>query len=174
MDQLRRKSDAKASRIRALEEQCAALRREARDAQDAAALAHEQAMLSAREAASLEQLLSMDADAPAAVSTWDGSTILYVGGRDGAIPTLRRGVESRGANMLHHDGGQQESAQLLPGLISQADLVVFPLDCISHDAANAVKRHCRLAGKPFRMLPRSGLGALLRALDAEPSALAAE
>ena len=55
-------------------------------------------------------------------------------------PQLKRSmVESTNGRFLHHDGGLEHSAGLLPGLISRADLAVFPVDCVSHDAAAAVK-----------------------------------
>ena len=48
-------------------------------------------------------------------------TILYVGGRPHQIPQLKALVERTGARFLHHDGGLEHSAALLPGLISRAD-----------------------------------------------------
>jgi hypothetical protein len=52
----------------------------------------------------------------------------------------------------------------LPGLTSQADCVVFPVDCISHHAALAVKQLCRQAGKRFVPLRSASVTALLAAL----------
>jgi hypothetical protein len=37
----------------------------------------------------------------------------------------------------------------LAGLTSRADVVLFPVDCVSHDAALMVKRLCRQTGKRF-------------------------
>ncbi len=54
----------------------------------------------------------------------------------------------------HHDGGVDERNGLLAGLVGRADLVLFPVDCISHDAALTVKRLCRQLGKPFRAAPQ--------------------
>ena len=53
---------------------------------------------------------------------------------------------------------------LLPALIARADKVFFPVDCVSHDAALAVKRLCKQADKPYIPLPSSGLGSFLNAL----------
>ncbi len=94
-----------------------------------------------------------------------GLVVLYVGGRANQAPQLRAAVESIGARFLHHDGGIEHSAALLPGLVSRADLTVFPVDCVSHDAMGSVKRLCRQAGKPFRALRTSSLTALLSALS---------
>src|SRR5262249_3942871 len=59
-----------------------------------------------------------------------GLTLLYVGGRPNHIPQIKDLVESHGANFLHHDGGVENSSGLIPGLISRADRVFFPIDCI--------------------------------------------
>jgi hypothetical protein len=76
-----------------------------------------------------------------------GLIVLYVGGRANQAPQLKGLVESTNGRFLHHDGGIEHSAALLPGLVSRADIAVFPVDCVSHDAAAAVKRTCRQLGK---------------------------
>jgi hypothetical protein len=93
-----------------------------------------------------------------------GLAILYVGGRTHQTPRLRAVVERAGARFLHHDGGIEHSATLLPGLIGRADVTVFPVDCVSHDAMSSVKRHCRQSRKPYLALRTSSLAALLSAL----------
>ena len=62
---------------------------------------------------------------------------------------MRTLVEEAEAELLHHDGGQEERKGLLAGLVSRADAVFFPVDCISHDAATVLKRLCRQVGKPY-------------------------
>ncbi|MDB5652004.1 MAG: rane-bound metallopeptidase [Hyphomicrobiales bacterium] len=99
-----------------------------------------------------------------AMPTIAGLTILFVGGRTHAIPSLRSLIEGYGAYFLHHDGGQAENLNLLPGLIGRADLVLFPIDCISHNAALMLKRLCGQGGKTFLPMPRSGVGSVLRSL----------
>ena len=106
-----------------------------------------------------------------------GRTILYVGGRANQIPQLKALAERVGARLLHHDGGIEHGAALLPGLVSRADRVVFPVDCISHDAVAAIKRLCRQSGKSYEPLRTSSLACLLAALTrmgAPPPAVAAE
>ena len=76
--------------------------------------------------------------------------ILYVGGRPNQIPQMKAMVERTGARFLHHDGGIEHSSSLLPGLISKADVLLFPIDCISHDAVATLKRLCRQLEKPYR------------------------
>jgi hypothetical protein len=69
-----------------------------------------------------------------------GLTVLYVGARAHQIPWMKELIERAGARFLHHDGGIEHSSGLLPGLVGRADRVFFPIDCISHDAATAIKR----------------------------------
>jgi len=95
----------------------------------------------------------------------DGITLLYVGGRPNQVAHLRAISERLGATFLYHDGGVENHSRLLPGLISQAGLVVFPVDCISHDAAHAVKLTCRQIGKRFIPLRSASVTSLLAALS---------
>jgi hypothetical protein len=95
----------------------------------------------------------------------DGVTLLYVGGRPHHVAHLRAIAEEAGAAFLHHDGGIEHHLNLLAGLASQADLVVFPADCISHPAALAAKQLCRQAGKRFIPLRTASATSLLAALQ---------
>jgi len=90
--------------------------------------------------------------------------ILYVGGRPGCIEQMRGTLQAAGGELLCHDGGRHDHPSLLPGLISQADRVLFPVDCVSHDAALTVKRLCRQLGKRWSPLRSSGLGSFLAVL----------
>jgi hypothetical protein len=92
-------------------------------------------------------------------------TILYVGGKSGTIPNLRDLIERLGGFFLHHDGGQMQNIGLLAGFIRRADCVFFPVDCVSHQAMFAVKRHCGLSRIPFIALHRSSSGSLLRGVE---------
>lgn len=94
-----------------------------------------------------------------------GRTLLYVGGRPGQIAQLRALVEQQGGRLIHHDGGVEGRSGLLPGLVSRADLVAFPVDCISHEATGILKRTCRHAGKPCLALRSAGLGSLALLLE---------
>jgi hypothetical protein len=77
-------------------------------------------------------------------------------------------IERCGGRFLHHDGGLEDNPALLPGLIGRADVSLFPVDCVSHDAMAVVKRVCRQAGKPYRPLRTSSLTALMSALAKLP------
>jgi hypothetical protein len=114
--------------------------------------------------ASLVQPGAAQAADPAAARRLDGVALLYVGGRPNQIAHLRALGERLGATFLHHDGGVENHANLLPGLTSRADLVLFPVDCISHDAAHAVKSLCRQGGKRFIPLRSASVTSMLAAL----------
>jgi hypothetical protein len=94
-----------------------------------------------------------------------GRIVLYVGGRANQVPQLAALVERGGGTFLHHDGGVEQSAALLPGLISRADWTLFPVDCISHDAMGTIKRVCRQTQKQFRPLRTSSLTCTLAELS---------
>jgi hypothetical protein len=91
-------------------------------------------------------------------------TLLYVGGHTARIGHLRALAEGAGAAFLYHDGGIEERGGLLPGLVSRADAVLFPVDCVSHAAMLRVKRLCRQAGKKFVPLRSAGLAPFCAAL----------
>ncbi|MCF8481567.1 MAG: DUF2325 domain-containing protein [Rhodospirillum sp.] len=93
-----------------------------------------------------------------------GRTLLYVGGRARAIPGLRKLVETSNGHFLHHDAGREDGRAHLSDLLASADMVVCPVDCISHDACLKCKRACKDRGTPFAPLPSSGMGAFARYL----------
>jgi len=92
------------------------------------------------------------------------TVILYVGGRAHQIPQLRALAERSGAAFLHHDGGIEDRSGLLEAQVSRADVVFFPVDCVSHNAVGTVKRMARYMGKPYVALRTSGLTSLAAAL----------
>jgi hypothetical protein len=93
-----------------------------------------------------------------------GGAILYVGGRAHQVPELKGLVERVGGRFLHHDGGIEHGAGLLPGLVSRADRVLFPIDCVSHDAVTTIKKLCRQSGKSYLPLRTASMASLLSAL----------
>lgn len=94
-----------------------------------------------------------------------GKTVLYVGGQHKMVPHYRQMVESYGAEFLHHDGGKESSRHILPKLLSGADAVFCPIDCISHDACKCVKKICKRYSKPFVMMRSSGLSSFAKSLS---------
>ncbi len=104
----------------------------------------------------------------AAPSSLAGLTLLYVGGRTDKLGHLRASSERLGARFLHHDGGVDDRSGLLGGLVSRADVVMFPVDCVSHEAVGTVKRLCRQMSKPFVPLRSTGMGSFVAALSRTP------
>jgi len=93
-----------------------------------------------------------------------GARLLYVGGRQGHIQRIRAFVEEVQAEFLHHDGGVEERKGLLAGIVSRADAIFFPVDCISHDSVAVLKRLCRQTGKPYLPLRSTSLTSFIAAL----------
>ncbi|WP_229266830.1 DUF2325 domain-containing protein [Leptospira sp. severe_002] len=110
--------------------------------------------------------LHLEGDADAAPLDLSGLTILYVGGRANQVPQFNALVRQAGGTFMHHDGGIEHAAALLPGLISRADVTLFPVDCISHNAMTSAKRACQQLGKPYLALRTSSVACLLSALVA--------
>ncbi len=94
-----------------------------------------------------------------------GMTVLYVGGQPTQLPHLRQAATARGAKLLHHDGGIEDNDMLLAGLVNRADLVLFPVDCVSHAAVGTVKRTCRNAGKTYLPLRSAAVTSFIAALS---------
>lgn len=94
-----------------------------------------------------------------------GKTVLYVGGLDKMVPHYRQLVENFGGRFLHHDGGKEASRNLLPKMLATADAVLCPIDCVSHDACNCVKKMCKRYQKPFVLMRSAGLSSLAKGLS---------
>jgi hypothetical protein len=105
------------------------------------------------------------AEACEAVVEADRRRILYLGGRQGGIDQLRAIAERANAHLLHHDGGIEHAAARIDGMIEGCDLVICPIDCISHGACQRAKALCRKLNKQFIPLRSSGATAFARVLQ---------
>ncbi len=99
-----------------------------------------------------------------------GRCILYVGGRTRNVCRMRTLVEQWKGELVHHDGGLEQSTDTLARAINQADTVVFPTDCVSHSAMHKVKNLCERSLKPFVPLRSSGVGSFVAGLETAPTA----
>ncbi|WP_404382969.1 DUF2325 domain-containing protein [Caenispirillum salinarum] len=90
--------------------------------------------------------------------------ILYVGGMTRAVAHMRDLVIRHNGEFLHHDGGLEDGCARLASALSQADAVLCPVTCVSHNAIDTIKRDCRRACKAFLPLPSHSVSALERAL----------
>jgi hypothetical protein len=113
---------------------------------------------------SLSRVLSEGETADDPSSNLHGATLLYVGGRPHQHAQLRRLAEQWGANFVHHDGGIDDRSGLLESQVASAGVVLFPIDCVSHNAVAVIKRASRRVGKRFVPLRSSGLTSFVTAL----------
>jgi hypothetical protein len=168
VEDLEHRLSAETRRRSRADERIATLEAKLTEEREARAAAEAQAQALCAELAALEAALAETprADDAEADKTVDlrGLSLLYVGGRADHVARLRAAAERCGATLSHHDGGLEESNGLLSGLIQRADAVLFPVDCVSHQATWLVKRLCRQAGKSFVPLRSAGIGSFLAAL----------
>ncbi len=111
---------------------------------------------------------------PSARPDLAGRCILYVGGRPQSVNRYRQLLQNWNAELLHHDGGQEKSIHELASAIARADTVVFPCDCVSHDAVCNVKKLCRQLMKTYVPLRTSGLAPLVAALHGQDEMAASQ
>ena len=83
--------------------------------------------------------------------------VLCVGGRGKLYPEYRCLIESLGGNFLIYRGNQKGDTDRLPDLLTCADMVICPVDCVNHETYFAVKHFCRKSGKPCALLDRCDL-----------------
>jgi hypothetical protein len=133
-----------------------------------AATLHKQNNQLERELAALEMALKIEAAGASDTIEHDlhGLTLLYVGGRPGLLDQLKALCAKRGGLLLSHDGGIEENPAALPGLVSRAVAVLFPVDCISHAAAGQIKKLCREIGRPFVPLRTASAASFIAAIAA--------
>ena len=93
-----------------------------------------------------------------------GRRIAYVGGRPGLTGHFRALIEQSNGELIHHDGGIDDSGRRLARILGQADAVLCPIDCVSHGACLRAKQFCKRTAKPFVPLRTAGLSSLVAAL----------
>ncbi len=93
-----------------------------------------------------------------------GRRIVYVGGRHGLMEHFRAVVENANGRFIHHDGGIEDNDRRLGTLLSQGDVVLCPVDCVSHSACARAKRFCKQTSRTFVPLRSSGLSSFVTGL----------
>ncbi len=93
-----------------------------------------------------------------------GQSVAYVGGRPATISNFRGLVENCNGSLIHHDGGIQDNMKSLAGVLNRADIVLCPVECVSHGACNKAKSYCKRTAKPFVPLRTTGVSSLLSGL----------
>ncbi|BCQ28294.1 DUF2325 domain-containing protein (plasmid) [Caballeronia sp. NK8] len=87
-----------------------------------------------------------------AVEWVNGKRIVYVGGRPNSNAVLKSLVEAAGGELIVHDGGIEDRKGLLAAALPNADVVLFPVDCIDHDSMSMLKRVCERHGVEYSPL----------------------
>ena len=165
LDEARRQLRTEAQRQSTLEHDLSALQAALRDASSTAEA------LSA-ECDDLESMLEAgidDADGGGGVESERavdlcGRRVAYVGGRSGIVGHFRTLVERLNGNFIHHDGGKEDHEGQLGRILGQADIVLCPVDCVSHRASLRAKQFCKRTAKPFVPLRTGGLSSFVTGL----------
>jgi hypothetical protein len=91
--------------------------------------------------------------------------ILLVGGPERRESHYRRLVEQDfGGIFLRHDGDCRNGQARLVNMVRQAEVVICPISCTSHQAYHCVKKWCKKLNKPCALMHNTGVGALTRTL----------
>ena len=90
--------------------------------------------------------------------------IAYVGGRPGTVGHIRALVERLNGSFIYHDGGIEDHEGQLGRVLGQADVVLCPVDCVSHRASLRAKQFCKRTAKPFVPLRSTGLSSVASGL----------
>ncbi len=114
--------------------------------------------------AHLLEVLHLQDDGCARCPSLDGIRVLYVGGRTSLVPHYRAVVERQGGDFVHHDGGLEQSCSHLERLVDGAELVVCPLDAISHSSWQRVKKACLHRTRSFLPVRTSSMASLVSAI----------
>jgi hypothetical protein len=91
--------------------------------------------------------------------------VLCVGGRTGSLASYRDVVERVGGQFAHHDGGLEDSQNILDASLIAADLVICQTGCISHNAYWKVKDFCKRTGKRCVFVENPSASSLARGLE---------
>jgi hypothetical protein len=91
--------------------------------------------------------------------------VLCVGGRTGSLASYRDVVERVGGRFAHHDGGLEDSQNILDASLVAADLVICQTGCISHNAYWKVKDFCKRTGKQCVFVENPSASSLARGLE---------
>ncbi|CAL8478800.1 protein of unknown function (plasmid) [Caballeronia sp. S22] len=81
-----------------------------------------------------------------------GKRVVYVGGRPNSNAVLKALVDAAGGELIVHDGGIEDRKGLLAAALPNADVVLFPVDCIDHDSMSMLKRVCERHGVEYSPL----------------------
>ena len=93
-----------------------------------------------------------------------GRNIAYVGGRSRTMGHFRALIEDLNGRFSHHDGGIDDNMSRLDRVLGQADVVMCPVDCVSHSACLKAKKFCKRNARTFVPLRSASLASLVTGL----------
>ena len=167
---LRQRLQAAEQRAEEYDRRLAALEAKLADAERRVGTLYDENSALQRELDLLEAAVTMpDPGNARAVHPAEPQTLLYVGGRPSLFDRLRKLAADRNIELLLHDGGVEDNLSLLPAMVGRVSWAIFPVDCISHSAADMVKRLCRDSEKPYLPLRSASLASFAAAI-AQPLA----
>lgn len=125
-----------------------------------------EAELAGAETQSLEQALMQTLERQdTALPQLNGRCVAYVGGRPQATIMLCKLVAAAGGELLVHDGGIEDRKGMLAALLPRAQMVVFPVDCISHNAMHVTRQLAERAGIPCHPLRNSSVASFIEMMQ---------
>ncbi len=80
--------------------------------------------------------------------------VLYLGGRPSVIDRLKSIAREANTEMFHHDGGLEQTVDLIDGLVTRCDAVFGPIDCVSHGAREGALQEIRETLRSFAFFRR--------------------
>lgn len=95
--------------------------------------------------------------------------LLYVGGRVRLCRYYRALAEQNGWSFIHHDGGLEAGLSRLAAVLTRADTVICPVDCVSHGAMQRVRHFCKQSPTQLVLLRSASLSAFAKALERLPA-----
>lgn len=91
--------------------------------------------------------------------------IFIVGGVERMECLFRSFIEECGGELDYHCGSMQGGTKKLEKCLQRADVIICPINCISHGACIKVKDMAKKYKKDFHMLPTGSISAVKRLLQ---------
>ena len=132
-------------------------------------------LVGAANRADIRRLVELDARMPSCAT----NSIAHGSGRPaswasailpGSTAAIRELIESAGGELRSHDGGIEHRKALLAPALAWSELVVFPVDCVDHASARALKRDCNRHVRPYLPLRSASVASFIAAVTAAAKA----
>ena len=93
-----------------------------------------------------------------------GRCILYVGGYVANYQRIKEVIKNNQGKILFHDGGHENNETQLSALLPKADIVMIPIEKVSHHAALKVKRYCKTNNTQVMFLRSASVSSVITTL----------